>query len=102
MIIAIEKIANQFNEGTYLYFGCTIKITRVQKPFKYVTNTGKMATKSARYDGIVTFPNGDIWQFESQRGGAIARKCGLYVRVENENMTKQGDLYEMTNRRNEE
>ena len=100
MQMAIEKVANKFEEGTtVIYLGCTIKILRKQEPFKYVTNNGKQATKSARYWATVTYPDGTTEDFKSARGGAIARACGLFVRYERDDKDKQGDLYEITNRR---
>lgn len=100
MYESIENVANKFETNTkHVYLGCEITITYKAEPYKYVTNTGKQATKSARYDGFITFPDGDIKKFKSWRGGAIARECGLYVRPEHDDMVKQGDLYEVTNRR---
>ena len=103
MIVAIDKVANKFQEGaTVVYFGCKIRIIRKQEPFKYVTNNGKQATKSARYWATVTYPDGTTENFKSARGGAIARACGLFVRYERNDRDKQGDLYEITIRRNRE
>lgn len=100
MEIAIENVANKFEEGsTVIYLGCEIKVIRKQEPFKYVTNNGKQATKSARYWATVTYPDGTKEDFKSARGGAIARACGLFVRYERDDKNKQGDLHEITNRR---
>ena len=100
MCEAIEKVANKFEEGaTVIYLGCEIKVIRKQEPFKYVTNNGKQATKSARYWATVTYPDGTQEDFKSARGGAIARACGLFVRYERDDKNKQGDLHEITNRR---
>lgn len=100
MYEAIENVANKFEEGTtVIYLGCEIKVTRKQEPFKYVTNNGKQATKSARYWAVVTYPDGTQENFKSARGGAIARACGLFVRYERDDKNKQGDLHEITNRR---
>lgn len=101
MYTAIDNVANKFQEGAKVaYLGCEIRIIRKQEPFKYVTNNGKQATKSARYWATVTYPDGTQEDFKSARGGAIARACGLFVRYERDNRDKQGDLYEITNRRN--
>lgn len=103
MGVAIDNVANKFDEGaTVTYLGCEIKVIRKQEPFKYVTNNGKQATKSARYWATVTYPDGTQEDFKSARGGTIARACGLFVRYERDNRDKQGDLYEVTNRRNRE
>lgn len=100
METAIENVANKFEEGaTVIYLGCEIKVIRKQEPFKYVTNNGKQATKSARYWATVTYPDGTQEDFKSARGGAIARACGLFVRYERDDKNKQGDLHEITNRR---
>lgn len=100
MEIAIENVANKFEEGaTVIYLGCEIKVIRKQEPFKYVTNNGKQATKSARYWAEVTYPDGTKEDFKSARGGAIARACGLFVRYERDDKNKQGDLHTITNRR---
>lgn len=103
MNVAIDNVANKFQEGTtVVYLGCAIKVIRKQEPFKYVTNNGKQATKSARYWAQVTYPDGTQEDFKSARGGAIARACGLFVRYERDDRDKQGELYEVTNRRNRE
>lgn len=100
MFESIENVANKFENGAkVVYLGCEITIERKQDPFKYVTNNGKQATKSARYWGFITFPDGSIERFTSARGGAIARKCGCFVRYEHEDMEKFGDYYEPTIRR---
>lgn len=100
MANAIDNVANKFDAGTsHIYLGCTITILRKQEAFKYVTNNGKQATKSARYWGYITFPDGYREDFKSARGGAIARACGCYVRDEHEAKEKQGEFYEPTNRR---
>lgn len=100
MNVAIDNVSNVFNvDTTVTYLDCEIKITRKQEPFKYVTKTGKQATKSARYWAIVTYPDGTTETFDKVRGGAIARACGLFVRYERNARDTQGDLYEITNRR---
>lgn len=103
-IKAVENVRNSFVLGNTIYMGCLVTITRIIEAHKYVTKTGKMAQKSTRYFGTVTTPegetinliknNGDGW-----RGGEIGRYCGLYVRYEREDADKQGDLWEITNRR---
>ena len=103
-IKAVENVRNAFPMGETIYMGCLVKITYIAEAHKYETKTGKMATKSTRYFGTVTTPegetinliknNGDGW-----RGGEIGRYCGLYVRYEREDADKQGELWEITNRR---
>ena len=100
METSIENVANKFEANTkHIYLGCEITILRKQDAYKYVTNNGKQATKSARYWGFITFPDGTKEDFKSARGGAIARACGCFVRYEHEDKERQGDLYEVTNRR---
>lgn len=85
LIESVDHIANKFNENTTVnYLGCNIHISRKQEPYKYVTTSGKQATKSARYFGYIIYPDGTREDFESARGGAIARMCGIYVREEHE------------------
>lgn len=101
---AVENVRNAFPMGETIYMGCLVKITYIAEAHKYETKTGKMATKSTRYFGTVTTPegetinliknNGDGW-----RGGEIGRYCGLYVRYEREDADKHGELWEITNRR---
>lgn len=98
--VAIDKVANRFEGGTtVVYLDCKIKITRKQEPFKYVTKNGTIATKSARYWAVVTYPDGTTETFSKARGGAIARACGLFVRYERNARDIQGDSYKVTNRR---
>ena len=103
-IKAVENVRNAFNKGETIYMGCLVNITNVIEAHKYVTNTGKMATKSTRYYGTITTPDGETINLiknngDGWRGGEIGRFCGLYVRYEREDADKQGDLWEITNRR---
>lgn len=85
LVESVDHIANKFAPNTTInYLGCNIRITRKQEPYAYVTATGKKATKSARYWGYITYPDGTREDFASARGGAVARMCGIYVREEHE------------------
>lgn len=85
LVESVDHIANKFVVNTTCdYLGCKIHISRKQEPFSYVTATGKKATKSARYWGYITYPDGTREDFTSARGGAIARMCGIYVREEHD------------------
>ena len=98
---ASAKVRNVFNLGENVLFGCIINIERIDAPYKYITENGKQATMSARYHGHIITPNGeriDLNTHAKRRGGWIARQCGLWVSKEKEDMTKHGDLYEVTNR----
>ena len=100
---AVEIVANKFNadEIPSNYMGCTIKVTSKQEPYKYTTNNNKPATMSARYWGVITYPDGTTREFKKQRGGAIARLCGVYVREEHEAKKQaeaNGDVWECARR----
>lgn len=99
LIESVDNVSNKFNPNTTSdYLGCKIRITRKQDPYKYVTNTGKQATKSARYWGYITYPDDTQETFEEMRGGAIARLCGIYVREEHDKKAKakeSGNVWEV-------
>lgn len=106
MIDAINVVANKWNEGDKMvYLGVTIKITRKQEPQKIVrwsnvANAYVQKCRSARYWGEIIEPNGKITKFEEMRSGAIVRKfAGVYVRYENEDMQKQGEFWQIHDRR---
>lgn len=103
-IKAVENVRNAFELGTTVYMGCEVRIVNIVAAHKYVTNTGKMACKSTRYYGTITTPDGEVVTLtkangDGWRGGEIGRYCGLYVRYERDDADKQGDLWEITNRR---
>lgn len=97
--VATDKVKSIFEIGETIIFGCTIKVTRKNEPVAYEDKTGKMAIRSARYWGTITFPDGTKKDFKNARGGAISRSCGFWSRKERDDRNKQGDLYEITNRR---
>ena len=78
---AIDNIANKFEKGANVdYLGCIITIEDKREPYKFINGAGNLRTKSARYTGYITYPNGNVEHFREARGGAIARMCGIYVR----------------------
>lgn len=104
-LTAIAKVRNSFPVGKTCYLGCQVDITEITAPYQYVTSTGRKATKSTRYIGRITFPDGNVVELKKNngtgyRGGEIARLCGLFVRLEKDAQKKLGNLYEITNRRN--
>lgn len=48
---------------------------------------------SARYWGVIVFPNGVEKYFAEERGGAIARATGFSVKAERPLYKQQGDKY---------
>lgn len=105
MLKAIAKGKNVFELNTqYTYFGHVITIEERTEPFKFINGAGNLRVKSRRYIGTIHKIDGTIVKTQKRdgtgwRGGEIARECGLYVSKEKEDQKKQGDLYEMTNRR---
>lgn len=98
---ASAKVRNEFNLGENVLFGCIINVERIDAPYKYITESGKQATMSARYHGHIITPNGERIELNThakRRGGWIARTCGLWVSKERDAMNKLGKLYEVTNR----
>lgn len=96
---SIDNVASRYEIGQTIIFGCLVNVVRIQEPFKYVTNTGKQATKSARYWGEITYPDGTKETFKSARGGAVSRACGFWSRKERDDRNNLGKLHEITNRR---
>ena len=96
---AIDKVKSQFEIGKTIIFGCSINVTRKNEAYQYETQNGKIATKSARYWGTITFPDGTTKDFKKARGGVISRACGFWSRKERDARDAQKDLYEITNRR---
>lgn len=84
---AIEDQKSDFPLGDTMIGECRVTILKIEEPYRIEKN-GKMVTISKRFYGYVTFPNGEIWDFTKakQRGGAIARKCGLFVKAEHQKM----------------
>lgn len=99
--IASAKVRNVFNLGENILFGCIINIERIDAPYKYITESGKQATMSARYHGYIITPTGERINLNThakRRGGWIARTCGLWVTKEKRDMQEFKKLYEVTNR----
>lgn len=83
----------EFTVGVHSFNGCTVTITKRQEPYGYDNCKGRHATKSARYWGKLTFPNGIEKRLEEERGGAIARATGFSVKEERPLYKKLGDKY---------
>lgn len=97
---AIDKVKSQFGLGETIILGCTVNVIRKNEAYQYETQNGKIATMSARYWGTITFPDGTKKDFKKVKGGEISRACGFWSRKERDDRNNQGDLYEITNRRN--
>ena len=82
-----------FEVGTCIFNGCVITITDLTEPYRYITTTGRQATKSARYWGEIQFPDGHKENFKKKRGGEIARETGFYVEDEQDKYKLEGDAY---------
>lgn len=91
--VALQTGKTEFSEGTHTFNGCTITITKRQEPYGYVNANGKNSTKSARYWGKITFPNGIEKKIDEERGGAVARATGFSVKNEKALYEKQGEKY---------
>ena len=107
LITNIERVANIFEAGNaYDYLGYIIEIERKQEPYKFErwsasANAMVVKTKSARYWGKVTTPDGEIIKFEELRGNKIAHKAGIFVREEKERKeraTKNNEIWEIAQR----
>ena len=96
---AIDKVKSQFEKGETIIFGCSVNVIRKNEAYQYETQNGKIATMSARYWGTIIFPDGTTKDFKKARGGAISRACGFWSRKERDARDAQGDLYELTCRR---
>lgn len=91
--VSLQTGKTEFSEGVHIFNGCTITITKRQEPYAYVNGNGRNATKSARYWGKLTFPNGMEKNIDEERGGAIARATGFSVKEERPLYKKLGDKY---------
>ena len=93
---AWESLQNDetvFDVGVYTFNGCKVKVIKRQEPYQYVTKTGTPSTKSARYWGTLTFPNGVQTDFKNKRGGEVARATGFAVTNEKKRWEKDPDNY---------
>lgn len=71
-----------FDEGSYIFNGCQVEISKRQDPYRYKTSSGRTSTMSARFWGRIVFPNGVIDLFNEERGGEIARRTGFALTEE--------------------
>ena len=90
---SLQKGETEFEVGVCTFNGCNVKVIKRQEPYQYVTKTGTDATKSARYWGSVTFPNGVHTEFKNKRGGEVARVTGFAVTDEKKLWKKDPDNY---------
>ena len=84
-----------FEVGTCIFNGCRITITDRTEPYRYVTRTGRTATKSARYWGVIHFPDGHEKCFNKKRGGEVARETVFFVEDEQGIYAKEGESYKL-------
>ena len=100
---AWESLQNDetvFEVGVCTFNGCNVKVIKRQEPYHYVTKTGKPATKSARYWGEFTFPNGVKTEFKNKRGGEVARATGFSVTDEKKLWLQDRENYVLPYERN--
>lgn len=90
---SLQKGETEFEVGVCTFNGCNVNVIKRQEPYQYVTKTGTDATKSARYWGSVTFPNGVQTEFKNKRGGEVARATGFAVLDERKRYKKEGKNY---------
>ena len=90
---SLQKGETEFEVGVCTFNGCNVKVIKRQEPYQYVTKTGTDATKSARYWGSVTFPNGVQTEFKNKRGGEVARATGFAVTDEKKLWKKDPENY---------
>ena len=84
-----------FEVGTCIFNGYEITITDLTEPYRYVTKTGRTATKSARYWGSIHFPDGREKIFNKKRAGEVARDTGFYVENEQDKYKQEGERYQL-------
>jgi hypothetical protein len=97
---SLQTGKTEFDVGVYTFNGCNVKVIQRKDPYNYTTRTGKPATKSARYWGSFTFPNGIEQVFKNKRGGEIARATGFAVEDEKKLWEKDRDNYVLPYERN--
>ncbi|MEE0237592.1 MAG: hypothetical protein UD961_15735 [Bacteroidales bacterium] len=55
---SLQTGKTEFEVGVYTFNGCNVKVIQRKNPYNYTIRTGRPVTKSARYWGSFTFPNG--------------------------------------------
>ena len=90
---SLQTGKTEFEVGVYTFNGCNVKVIQRKDPYNYTTRTGRPATKSARYWGSFTFPNGIGQVFKNKRGGEIARATGFSVDKEQDRYKTEGENY---------
>ena len=98
---SLQTGKTEFDVGVYTFNGCNVKVIQRKDPYNYTTRTGRPATKSARYWGSFTFPNGIEQVFKNKRGGEIARATGFSVDKEQDRYKTEGENYVLPYERDE-
>ena len=98
---SLQTGKTEFEVGVYTFNGCNIKLIQRKEPYNYTTRPGSPATKSARYWGSFTFPNGIEQVFKNKRGGEIARATGFSVDKEQDRYKTEGENYVLPYERDE-
>ena len=98
---SLQTGKTEFEVGVYTFNGCNVKVIQRIDPYNYTTRTGRPATKSARYWGSFTYPNGIEQVFKHKRGGEIARATGFSVEKEQDRYKTEGENYVLPYERDE-
>ena len=98
---SLQTGKTEFEVVVYTFNGCNVKVIQRKDPYNYTTMTGRPATKSARYWGSFTFPNGIEQVFKNKRGGEIARATGFSVDKEQDRYKTEGENYVLPYERDE-
>ena len=98
---SLQTGKTEFDVGVYTFNGCNVKVIQRKDPYNYTTRTGRPATKSARYWGSFTFPNGIEQEFKNKRGGEIARATVFSVDKEQDRYKTEGENYVLPYERDE-
>ena len=98
---SLQTGKTEFEVGVYTFNGCNVKVIQRKDPYNYTTRTGRPVTKSARYWGSFTFPNGIEQVFKNKRGGEIARATGFSVDKEQDRYKTEGENYVLPYERDE-
>ena len=91
--VSLQTGKTEFTEGIHTFNGCEVTISKREDPYGFVNGNCRNCTMSARYWGVIVFPNGTEKYFAEERGGAIARSTGFSVKTERALYKEQGDKY---------